>query len=123
MELSILLVEPDVSRGKQVTHLLIQAGYDVLVASYVDQALPLLYESQPNAVILSSQLPAADMDRLSDAITTMSDLPIIELTDGFSLVLVAQRLTRSTGTTELVETLAELFGTMPLEQVNERMSE
>ncbi len=109
MELAILLVEPDVSRGKQIAHLLMQAGYDVLIAPYADQALPLLYESQPNAVILSNHLPAADMDRLSDAITTMSDLPVIELTDGCALALVAQRLACSVGTPELIEILDKLF--------------
>jgi hypothetical protein len=46
---------------------------------------------------------------LADAITTMSDLPIIELNDGHSLIPIAQRLTRSTELTELIETLAELF--------------
>ena len=86
-------------------------GYDVLVATYADQALPLLYESQPNAVILSNQLPAADIDHLSDAITTMTDLPIIELTGGCALTLVAQRLTRSARVLEMIETLDELLKT------------
>ena len=110
MERSILIVEPDAQRGKQVARLLMQAGYDALITSCADEALRRLYQAHPDAVILSNQLPAAELDRLSDATATMSDLPLIELTDGFSLILVAQRLTRSAGVTELVGTLDALFG-------------
>ena len=109
MEHSILTVEPDPSRGKQVTRILMQAGYDILVTSRADKALRLLYEAHPNAVILSNRLPVAELDRLSDSITTMSDLPLIELADDASLVSVARRLNCSTGVPELVETLNELL--------------
>ena len=110
MERSILIVEPGAQRGKQIARLLMQAGYDALITSCAGEALRRLYQAHPDAVILSNQLPAAELDRLSDAIAAMSDLPLIELTDGFSLILVAQRLTRSAGVAELVETLDELFG-------------
>lgn len=88
---------------------MIRSGYDSLVTPGADNALRQLYQTHPDAVILSNRLPAAEIGRLSDAITTMSDLPVVELTDGLSLFLVAQRLTRSTGVTELIETLEELF--------------
>ena len=110
MERSILIVEPNPARGKQVARILMQAGYDILVASQADKALRLLYEAHPDAVILSNRLPVAELDRLSDSITTMSDLPLIELADGVPLAAVARRLTRSTKTPELVRTLNELLG-------------
>ena len=110
MERSILIVEPDVERGKKVARLLMQAGYDALVASCADKALRRLYQTRPDAVVLSDRLPADELDRLSDAVATMSDLPLVELTDGLSLVLVAQRLARSAGVIEMVGTLNELFG-------------
>ncbi len=108
-ERSILIVEPDSSRGKQVVRILMRAGYDILVASRADEALRLLYEARPDAVILSNHLPVAELDRLSNSITTMCDLPLIELADGVSLAVVAQRLTRSTAVPGLVRTLSELF--------------
>ena len=108
MERSILLVEPDPLRGKQITRMLIQAGYDTLVTS-ADEALRLLYETCPDAVIFSNRLPVAELDRLSDFITTMSDLPLIEFGDGAPLASVAQRLTCSTELEELIETLDELL--------------
>ena len=110
MEHSVLIVEPDLQRRREVGRLLIQSGYDALVASCTDEALRQLYQMQPDAVVLSDRLPAADLDMLSDAVATMSDLPLVELTDGLPLALVAQRLTRSVGVEELVETLNELFG-------------
>ena len=109
MDYSILIVEPDVERGKEIGRLLIRSGYDALIINCADDALHRLYQAQPDAVILSHQLTAAEIDRLSEAVTAMSDLPIIELTDGFSLIMVAQRLTHSTEVSELVETLDELF--------------
>ncbi|MEE8392693.1 MAG: hypothetical protein V3S14_18095 [Anaerolineae bacterium] len=111
MDYSILIVEPDVERGKDTGRLLIQSGYDALITAHADDALRRLYQAQPDAVVLSNRLTASDMDRLSHAITTMTDLPLIELNDGHSLVLVAQRLTRSTEMAELVETLNELLRT------------
>jgi CheY-like chemotaxis protein len=109
IERSILIVEPDAARGKQVVRVLMQAGYDILVASQANEALRLLYEAHPDAVILSNRLPVAELDRLSDSIATMCDLPLIELADGVSLASVAGRLTRSTGIPELLETLHELL--------------
>ena len=109
MEYTILIVEPDLERGKEISHLLMRSGYDALLALSGDRALQQLYEVRPDAVILSNQLPAVEIGRLSDSISTMSDLPIIELADGFSLYWIVQRLTRSTGTSELVETLGELL--------------
>ena len=106
---SILIIEPDPVQGKQIIRMLMQAGYDVLVAPHADKALRMLYEAHPDAVILSNHLPVAELDRLSDSITTMSDLPLIELGDDVSLVAGAQRLTCSTGVPELVETLNELL--------------
>ncbi len=108
-ERSILIVEPDTSRGKQVVRILMQAGYDILVTSQAGEALRLLYEAHPDAVILSNHLPAAELSRLSDSITTMIDLPLIELADGVPLASVAGRLTCSTGLPELLETLNELL--------------
>lgn len=62
-------------------------------------------------MILSNRLPAVEIGRLSDAIATMSDLPIIELADRFSLDWTVQRLTHSTGMSGLIETLDELLRT------------
>jgi DNA-binding response OmpR family regulator len=110
VEYTILIVEPDVKRGKEIAHLLMQSGYDALVAPGVDSALHQLYEVHPDAVILSNQLPAVEIGQLSDAISMMSDLPIIELADRFSLLWIAQCLTCSTEMSELVGTLDEIFG-------------
>ena len=111
MERSILIVEPDAQRGKQIARLLMQAGYDALITSCADEALRRLYQAHPDAVILSNRLPADELDRLSDAITTMSDLPVIELGDGAPLVTVARRFARSARVQELLETLDELLET------------
>ena len=113
MERSILIVEPDVQRGKQVARLLMQAGYDALVVSNADEALRRLYQAHPDAVILSNHLPADNLDRLSDAIATMSDLPLVELigidNDSVPLVTIAQRFARSARSQELLGTLDELL--------------
>lgn len=109
MERSILIVEPDSSRGKQIIHMLTQAGYDVLVTPCADKALRQLYQTHPDAVLFSNRLPVAEIDRLSDSIATMTDLPLIELGDGVPLASVAQRLTCSTELEQLIETLDELL--------------
>lgn len=111
MERSILIVELDVQRGKQVARLLMQAGYDALVVSNADEALRQLYQAQPDAVLLSDRLPANELDRLSDAITTMSDLPVIELVDNGDapLTTIAQRFARSARLQELPAALDELL--------------
>ena len=109
MDYSILIVEPDVERGKEIGRLLIRSGYDALIINCADDALRRLYQAQPDAVILSNRLTTVELDHLSEAIAAMSDLPIIELTDGFSLIMIAQRLTHSAEVPELVETLDELF--------------
>ena len=113
MERSILIVEPDAQRGKQVARLLMQAGYDALITSCADEALRRLYQAHPDAVILSNQLPAAELDRLSDSIAAMSDLPLVELIgiddDSVPLVTIAQRFARSARSQELLATLDELL--------------
>lgn len=110
MDYAILIVEPDVERGKEIGRLLIQSGYDALIATRADNALRQLYQAHPDAVILSHRLTVTEMDHLSQAITDMSDLPLVELTDGCALIVVAQRLAHSAETANLVETLGELFG-------------
>jgi DNA-binding response OmpR family regulator len=97
-------------RAKEIAYLLMRSGYDALVALGVDRALHQLYEVHPDAVILSNQLPAVEIGRLSDAVSVMSDMPIIELADRFSLSRIAQCLTCSTEVSELVGTLDEIFG-------------
>ena len=109
MDRSILIIEPDLERGKQITRLLMQAGYDAVVAADADKALRQLYQTQPDGVILSDHLPADELDRLSDAVTTMSGLPVIELIEGVPLVTVAQRFVRSARFQELLGTLDELL--------------
>jgi len=111
MERSILIIEPDLQRAKQVARLLMQAGYDALVVSCAGEALRQLYQTHPDAVLLSDRLPADELDRLSDAITTMSDLPVIELVDNGDapLTTVAHRFARSARLQELLETLDELL--------------
>jgi DNA-binding response OmpR family regulator len=110
VEYTILIVEPDLERGKEIAHLLIRSGYDALVARGIDSALHQLYEAHPDAVILSNQLPVVGIGRLSEAISMMSDMPIIELADRFSLYGITQYLTCSTEVSELVGTLDEIFG-------------
>jgi DNA-binding response OmpR family regulator len=111
MERSILIIEPDLLRSKQVAHLLMQASYDALVVSNAGEALRQLYQAHPDAVILSNRLPADELDRLSDAITTMSDLPVIELIDDDDapLVTIAQRFARSARLPELPAAMDELL--------------
>lgn len=109
MDYAILIVEPDMERGKEIGRLLMQSGYDALIVTRAGDALRRLYHAQPDAVILSHRLTVTEMDHLSAAITAMSDLPLLELTDGNTLVMIAQRLTHSTEAPELVETLDELF--------------
>jgi DNA-binding NtrC family response regulator len=111
MERSILIVEPDLQRGKQVAHLLMQAGYDAVIVSNADEALRRLYQAHPDAVILSNRLPADDLDRLSDSVTMMSDLPLVELVDidNVPLVTIAQRFARSARPQELLAALDELL--------------
>lgn len=108
MERSILIIEPDPSQGKRVIRILMQAGYDVMT-SRPEDALHLLYETRPDAVILSNRLSVAELDRLSERISTMTDLPLIELAEDGSLVAAARRLARSAGISELLETLDELL--------------
>jgi len=109
MERSILVVEPDIQRGKRVARLLIRSGYDALMISCADKALRQLYQAQPDAVILSNRLPADDLERLSKSITMMSDLPVIELISDVSPATTRQRCTRSVRVQELLETLDELL--------------
>jgi len=111
MERSVLIVEPDLQRAKQVARLLMQAGYDALVVSCAGEALRQLYQAHSDAVLLSNRLPADELVRLSDAITTMSDLPVIELVDNGDapLVTIARRFARSARLQELPGTLDELF--------------
>ncbi len=109
MDHSILIVEPDSSRGKQVVRILLQAGYDAFITSCAEKTLRQLFQIQPDAVILSDRLPSAELDRLSDSITMMSDLPLIELGDAPSFAASAQRPTHLTELPELVKTLDELL--------------
>lgn len=104
-----MIVEPDLSQAKRAIRLLMEAGYDVSITSQTKDALHLLYETRPNAVILSNRLSVAELDRLSERISTMTDLPLIELAEGCSLVATARRLTCSAGILELIETLDELL--------------
>lgn len=60
-------------------------------------------------MILSNPLPAVEIGRLSDAVSVISDLPIIELADSFSLLWIAQCLTCSTEVSELVGMLDGLL--------------
>ena len=107
MEYTVLVIEPDSSRSKQIVAELITAGYDALVVSHVDEAMRQLYRAAPDAVILSDRLSVADFDRLSDAISTVTNLPLIELSEGASLDSVSRRLTSSTGVSSLLNVLAE----------------
>lgn len=109
MERSVLIVEPDLQRGKQVARLLMQAGYDALITSGAGDALRQLYQAHPDAVLLSDRLPADELDRLSDAVTTMSRLPVIELIEDAPLATVARRFARSARLQELLVTLDELL--------------
>ena len=109
MNRSILIVEPDLEREKQIIRLLIQAGYDAVVTSDADETLRQLYQAQPDAVILSDRLPAGELDRLSDAVTTMSGPPMIELIEDVPLATAAQRPARSTRFRDLLRTLNELL--------------
>jgi DNA-binding response OmpR family regulator len=109
VEYTILIVEPDLERGKRIGHLLMRSGYDALIVASADSALRKLYEAHPDAVILSTQLPVVEIGRLTDAVSMMSDLPIIELADRFSLLWITQCLTCSTEVSELVGTLDEIF--------------
>jgi DNA-binding response OmpR family regulator len=106
---SILIIEPDLQQGKQVARLLMQAGYDAVVVPDANEGLPRFYQTQPNAVILSNRLSADEMDRLSDSITTMSDLPVIELIGDAPLATIARRFARSVRLQELLRTLDELL--------------
>ena len=107
VEDTVLVIEPDSSRSKQVVAELIAAGYDALVVSHVDEAIRQLYQAAPDAVILSDRLSVADFDRLSDAISTVTNLPLIELSEGASLDSVSRRLTSSTGLEDLTESLQQ----------------
>ncbi len=60
MDHSILIVEPDVERGKEIGRLLMQSGYDALITVHADDALRRLYQAQPDAVVLSNRLTASE---------------------------------------------------------------
>ena len=109
MERTVLIVEPDPSQGKQIARILILAGYDAITTSSADEALRQLYEVHPDAVILSDRLPVDELNRLSNRITMMSDLPLIGLGSDIPLASVTQQLARSTVWWELPRTLNDLL--------------
>ena len=97
MKPQILLVEPDPARAKQVSDRLRRGGYAALVAPDAAAALRCIYESRPAAVLLSDRLPLAEIDHLTERIVTMTDLPLLILTEEAPLAEVAGRLAGSTG--------------------------
>ena len=109
MEYTVLVIEPDSSRSKVIVGELIAAGYDALLVSHVDEAMHQLYQASPDAVILSDRLPVVDFDRLSDAISTVSNLPLIGLSDGASFESVSRRLASSTGLSGLLVALEDML--------------
>jgi DNA-binding response OmpR family regulator len=44
VDYTILIVEPDLERGKEISHLLMRSGYDALLALSGDRALSQLYD-------------------------------------------------------------------------------
>jgi len=88
----ILIVEPDPAQGERVASLSGGAGYATLVVPDASEALRRLYQERPAAVLLSDRLPVAEVDRLSERIALMTDLPLIVLTEHDPLAEVAQRL-------------------------------
>ena len=105
----ILIVEPDPAQGERVAKLLRGAGYATLVAPDVSEALRRLFQERPAAVLLSDRLPVAEVDRLSERIVLMTDLPMLALTESDSLAEVAGRLAGSTSLAGLSEMLEGLL--------------
>ena len=109
MEHTILIVEPDLLQGKRIAGMLIQAGYDAIIISSADEALRQLYEVHPDVVILSDHLPVDELNRLSNLMTMICDLPLIALSSDIPLASVTQQLARSTVWWELPRTLNDLL--------------
>ncbi len=109
MEYTILIVEPDLLQGKRIVGMLIQAGYDAIIISSANEILRQLYEVHPDAVILSDHLPVDELNRLSNLITMICDLPLIALSSDSSPASATQQLARSTVWWELPSTLNDLL--------------
>jgi DNA-binding response OmpR family regulator len=109
MEYAVLIVEPDLLRGKEIVRTLVQAGYDAIIASGSHEALRRLYQARPNAVIFSDRLPDDERIQLCERITTMCDLPFICLGSNGSPTLVTQQLDRSMTLQELPGVLNKLL--------------
>jgi len=105
----ILIVEPDPAQGERVASLLHRVDYAALVVPDAAAALRRLYQERPAAVLLSDRLPVAEVDRLSDRIALMTDLPLIVLTENDPLAEVAGRLASSTSLAGLCGTLDGLL--------------
>ena len=111
MEHTVLVIEPDSSRGKQVAGKLIAAGYDALLASNADEAMRKFYQVSPDAVIVSQRLSASAFEHVCDSISAMSDLPLIELTDQAPLAPATEWLTASTQLPDMIKTLERVLET------------
>jgi DNA-binding NtrC family response regulator len=109
MDYTVLLVEPDLSQGKEIVRTLVRAGYDAIVASDADGALRRLYHIQPSVVIFSGSLSVDEQIQLCDRIITVCDLPFIRLEDDGSPRLVIQQLDRSMTLQELPDVLNGLL--------------
>jgi len=111
VEHTVLVIELDSSRSKQIISLLTAAGYDALVVSRVDEVMRKFYQVSPDAVIVSQRLSASAFEHVCDSISAMSDLPLIELTDQAPLAPAPEWLTASTQLPDIVKTLERVLGT------------
>lgn len=110
MEYTILIVEPDLLRGKKIVRTLVRAGYDAIIAPGTDEALRQLYQVHPDAVIFSGRLSVDELNQLSERIATVCNLPLISLDNSVPSVLVAQQLVRSVTVVDLPGVLDRLLG-------------
>lgn len=79
----ILIVDDEASILDLIRHLLLRSGYDVLTASDGDEALRLLYDVQPDLVVLDLMLPKMDgweVCRRAKSDPLIAGIPILMLT-------------------------------------------
>ncbi len=80
MDAEILIVDDEKKVRKITSSYLEEAGFTVREASRGDEALELVYEEEPDLLILDLMLPGMSGEEVAEDIRSFSDLPIIMLT-------------------------------------------
>ena len=82
----ILCVESSLDVLAYVRELLAQAGYGVMTANNLPDALTLLNATQPKVIVMSAQLRSTRGTRAADAFNALADQrPVVELPTDFSV--------------------------------------